>query len=183
MKQSSKKKIIRLKRIKTERNYNDNDDKDEPKGKKNGKKLRHDHSKQDLRKSKEPATKKRGKNGDTKIINSKKDGSNKDKAPVIKSMKKNKKRVRRRRKKEKRCNKKRMTAKNAEKKNKNDNKKKLIQRKIIKKRRKVNPPAPALEVLAKVVVEVALAVIVKVKAVNKVLPYLRIKLLGMKMKL
>lgn len=76
-----------------------------------------------------------------------------------------------------------MTAKSAEKKNKNDNKKKLIQRKIIKKRRKVNPPAPALEVLAKVVVEVALAVIVKVKAVNKVLPYLRIKLLGMKMKL
>ena len=154
--------------------------------KKNGKNLRHDHSKQDLRKSKEPATKKRGKNGDTKIINSKKDGSNKDKAPVIKSMKKNKKRVRRRRKKEKKKKdaiKKRMAAKSAEKKNKNDNKKKADTKKNNKKRRKVNPPAPALEVLAKVVVEVALAVIVKVKAVNKVLPYLLIKLLVMKKKI
>ena len=102
-----------FKRIKTERYYDDNEDsEEESQDRKNRKKIKNDVSKQELRKSKEPTVKKNGKNGEAKITKFKKDGENKDKdkAPVIKSMKKKSKKEEEEEERKKKERKKKMTA-------------------------------------------------------------------------
>ena len=111
-----------LKRIKTEKNYDDQEDDDMPK-RKNTKNLKNG---QDLRKSKEPVSKKNGKkNGEAKISKFKKEDEN-NKTAVIKSMKKKtKKEEEEEEKKKKEAKKKRMAGKSVDRitnKKKEDNK-------------------------------------------------------------